>query len=103
MRECIGIAGRARGDWKDGAYEGRVGDVGEVAPERDPDVVETDWGRGGEVKPDGAEFGGGVAGTPNEGATALILARLSSTRRVWHSCNFCEYCDLCSLREWQLT
>lgn len=32
-----------------------------------------------------AALGGGVEGTPKEGATDLMCARLSSARRVWHS------------------
>lgn len=80
VRECIGNAGRARGDWKDGVYDVRVGDVGEVAPERDPDIV--DGGRGGEIMPEGTELGGGVAGTPKLGAADLTFERLSSARRV---------------------
>ena len=101
MREWIEVGGRARGDGNDGVYDVRVGDVGEVAPEREPaDAVDTDCGRGGVTRPEfnvgGMALGGGVAGTPNEGATDLIFARLSSTRRVWHSCATCEYCDRCN-------
>ncbi len=68
----------------------RVGDVGEVAPEREPaDAVDTDCGRGGETKPgfgvEDISRGGGVPGTMREGATDLILARPSSPRKACSS------------------
>ena len=42
-------------------------------------------------------LGGGVAGTPSEGAADLMFALLSSARSDWHSCAFCEYWALCDI------
>ena len=95
MERCIGIADaermcpcvaadaelmRGSGDAIAGAYATRagegVGDVGDVARDREGVKAADDCGRGGDVSPlwaEASEAAGGVTGTPSTGAADLIL------------------------------
>lgn len=82
-RGWIGNVGRASGDLKDGVYDVWIGDVGGVAPGRDPDIV--DEVTEGRSCPRGTELGDGVAGMSQIRAADWIFEQFSSARRVYRS------------------